>query len=158
MLMHTIQCHCYFLTNLYSCKLQISAPIASVRHLYATVLRFSTQQIKSEDHLTMAVNLLKNEKNLQTLNTALDTLARIFVSAMANPINVIVWGNMQVVEQTPDIPIRNTLIVILSHMSIFILWRILILWSSFARYYYCSMQMWFGRTSLKEKQSPIWET
>ncbi|EMS65712.1 Separin [Triticum urartu] len=42
---------------------EISAPIASVLHLYATVLRFSTQQIKSEDHLTMAVNFLKNEKN-----------------------------------------------------------------------------------------------
>ncbi|KAM0870738.1 hypothetical protein ACQ4PT_039815 [Festuca glaucescens] len=57
---------------------EVSAPVASVLHLYATVLHFSTQQIESEDQLTMTVNFLKNEKNLQTLNTALDTLARIF--------------------------------------------------------------------------------
>ncbi|XP_047043753.1 separase-like [Lolium rigidum] len=42
---------------------EISAPIASVLHLYATALHFSTQQIESEDHLTMTVNFLKNEKN-----------------------------------------------------------------------------------------------
>nr|XP_051189058.1 separase-like [Lolium perenne] len=57
---------------------EVSAPVASVLHLYATVLHFSTERIESEDQLTMTVNFLKNEKNLQTLNTALDTLARIF--------------------------------------------------------------------------------
>uniref|UniRef100_A0ACD5YX29 Uncharacterized protein n=1 Tax=Avena sativa TaxID=4498 RepID=A0ACD5YX29_AVESA len=57
---------------------EISPPITSVLHLYATGLHFSAQQIESEDHPTMSADFLKkNEKNLQTLNTALGTLARI---------------------------------------------------------------------------------
>ncbi|XP_037451889.1 separase-like isoform X2 [Triticum dicoccoides] len=57
---------------------EISPPIASVLHLYATGLHFSRQQMESEDQPSMSVDFLKNEKNLQTLNNALGTLERIF--------------------------------------------------------------------------------
>ncbi|XP_047080035.1 separase-like [Lolium rigidum] len=57
---------------------EISPPMASVLHLYATGLHFSLQQIESEGHPAISVDFPKNEKNLQTLNSALGTLARIF--------------------------------------------------------------------------------
>ncbi|CAM0943846.1 unnamed protein product [Alopecurus aequalis] len=63
------------------CFSEISSSIVSVIHLYATGLHFTAQQIESEDHPTISVDFFKNEKNLvnlQTLNTALGTLARIF--------------------------------------------------------------------------------
>ncbi|XP_044951659.1 separase [Hordeum vulgare subsp. vulgare] len=57
---------------------EIPLPIASVLHLYATGLQFSRQQMESEDQPSMSVDFAKNEKGLQTMNNALDTLARIF--------------------------------------------------------------------------------
>jgi separase len=52
--------------------------MASVLHLYATGLHFSLQQIENEGHPAISVDFPKNDKNLQTLNSALGTLARVF--------------------------------------------------------------------------------